>query len=200
MRKAAFAPFLAAVLLFSCSGAPRGAGDQDLVLNAPETGTAATNEALLTETKAQEAAEEDCVFNNDIKGLTTQAILQYSDSLTFRWLEEREEALIVLDQDTLLLSMGGCSHFAYSSTYISQHKSIEDTAFWFSKARWIARTFINQEAFLKLKQKPEKKITGAGTVHYEFPADTALTNFFFNGLILQSKGKRGRMRMEAYYN
>ena len=200
MRKKVFAPFLAVVLFLSCSGAPEGAEDQQLTARPTETETAPAKEAPLAEASAQDAAAEDCIFNSDIKGLTTQAILQYSDSLKFRWLEEEQEALIPLGQDTLLLSMGGCSHFGYSSTYISRHKSPEDTAYWFSKARWIARSFINQEAYLKLKQKPEKKLTGTGTVHYEFPADTTLTNFFFNGLTLEPKGKGGSMHLEAYYN
>jgi hypothetical protein len=42
--------------------------------------------------------KEDCVFNNDIKGLTAEAIHRYDSALSYQWDTSRNSAVIPLER------------------------------------------------------------------------------------------------------
>ena len=116
----------------------------------------------------QEAEEEACIFNNDRKALTTEAIMDFDSSLNFWWDEEQQMAILPFGQDTLKLSIGGCDHFAYTATYAASGHSPKDSLFWFGKLHWIARSFwgtTGRDFSQKLETSPLIKRQSKGDVY-----------------------------------
>src|SRR5882672_7345454 len=53
--------------------------------------------------------EDDCVFNNDYKGLTSDWLMELKIK-DFIWRDDLKQALVPTGQDTVFVSKGGCSH------------------------------------------------------------------------------------------
>jgi len=55
-------------------------------------------------------SENDCTFNNDYKGLTTDWLSELGKT-NFIWNAKTNQAEIQSGQDTIVISKGGCIHF-----------------------------------------------------------------------------------------
>lgn len=151
----------------------------------------------------QEAEEEDCIFNNDLKGLTTEVIMEFDSSLNFSWNEEQQMAILPLGPDTLKLSVGGCDHFAYTAIYAASGHSPHDSLFWFGKLNWIARSFWGKTGLNfshRLEGSSLIKTESNGNIYYEIPPDTAMTNLYFSEIELRIVKNSAKMTIGAYYN
>lgn len=156
-----------------------------------------------THQPVQEAEEEDCIFNNNRKGLTTEAIMEFDSSLNFFCDEEQQMAILPIGGDTLKLSVGGCDHFAYTAIYAASGHSPEDSLFWFGKLNWIARSFWGKtgtDFSHKLETSPLIKTESTGFIYYEIPPDTAMTNLYYSEIELKKLRNSAQMTIGAYFN
>ncbi|MBL7832458.1 MAG: hypothetical protein JNK18_00815 [Cyclobacteriaceae bacterium] len=103
--------------------------------------------------------DDDCVFNNDFKGLTTDWLeeLKIND---FIWRDDLKGALIPAGEDTVFLSKGGCSHFGTSvELWIhTETPDLIDSTFWISKALELADQYEMTD-YAELIRKRKLKIS-----------------------------------------
>ena len=79
--------------------------------------------------------EEDCVFNNDYKGLTTDWLKELKIE-AFIWRDDLKQALVPKRQDTVFLQRGGCTHsgFVVEFKLTDDQHLLTDSAYWITKA------------------------------------------------------------------
>lgn len=86
--------------------------------------------------------EQDCVFNNDYKGLTESSLneLKITD---YTWDDSLKQALIARGQDTVFHTVGGCTHmnFMVGIKLTQDTHLLTDSAFFIGKALELAIEF-----------------------------------------------------------
>lgn len=155
-----------------------------------------------TKAQQEQEPEEDCIFNNDLKGLTIEAINTFDTTISYYWDDEQHLAVLPIGSDTLKFAIGGCDHFAYTATYSSNH-SFQDSLFWINKAQWIATSFwgvTGEELFHKIGTAPLIKTTNRDILLYEFPEDTSISNLFYPAIRVEKLKNSAQLTIGAYYN
>lgn len=154
----------------------------------------------------EQELEDDCVFNNDIKGLSIEALTKFDSTLNYNWNNERMELTAVFSTDTLYLSIGGCYHFNFIAGLRTNNKNFEDTAYWFNKAKWLATSFfwnsigedytnaIDNDLLIK------RGYNTLNEVHYNFPPDTTLTNMYNTGVTISRNSNGTIVEIGTYVN
>ncbi len=164
-------------------------------------------EKTLEELNSQEdLTEDDCVFNNDIKGLSTEAILKLNPTVNFNWNEEAQQITAIHEDDTVFISIGGCYHFNFIAGLRTNKQNFKDSTFWLSKAKWLASTFfwnsigedysnaIDNQLLIKRNHNTLNEI------HYDFPPDTTLTNIYYTGVTISQTRFGTSVEVGAYVN
>lgn len=114
------------------------------------------------------SAQSDCVFNNDFKGLSKEAIHQFDKDLTIKFNSKTKISTTTLKNgDVLKISIGGCYHmnyFAEISTNINfkNEKELEN------KLLWLVKTFFGKgysEDFNEIIRKNEFKLSEKSTLN-----------------------------------
>lgn len=194
---------LAFVACISCAGDQKSAESLDTPPNLPQTKEAPDTLQIVTETPAEKDTtameDDDCVFNNNFKGLTTEWLAELKIT-NFIWREDLKSALIPNGIDTTLLSKGGCGHFGISVELILRTKTAElsDSAYWISKALDIADQYkmtdyaeLIRKGKLKISDKDEDR------VWYEVLSETDTEVYEGISVIMNKDFKR--LTMSKYF-
>ncbi len=150
----------------------------------------------------KDGQQEDCVFNSNYKGLTTEWLneLKIRD---FLWRADLEQALIPKGQDTVFLSQGGCSHFGIvvEIKLTNDNHPITDSTFWINKALSLATEYKMKHYGQMIKEGRIRKVQdGKTTVWYEIEDDDKTDNLFYNGIEIKFEGQTKRLNMTQYFN
>lgn len=146
--------------------------------------------------------QEDCIFNNDIKGLTEEWIAKSGGGLNFLWIKETNTFVAkISDYESLELSKGGCNHFGVSLIYRTrEEKDFEDIDFWMSKALELSQQFS-----LTLFSEPLANKTywenyrNERLVMYAFPEEE-YDNRITEGIVIEKKSNSMQLELSYYMN
>ena len=145
---------------------------------------------------------DDCVFNNDFKGLTTEW-LQDLHKTNFIWRADLYKALLPDGQDTVFISKGGCDHFTNSVELklANDNHLISDSTFWIQKALELADEFkmkdysqIIREGRLRKAQSEEAR------VWYEVGDIDQEDNLYYEGIEITFEPEGKRIGIYQYFN
>ncbi|MDF3078150.1 MAG: hypothetical protein K0S09_2039 [Sphingobacteriaceae bacterium] len=181
--------FLLTAVIISCSNSSQKSNSKSLKIDSLKK----------VEMKGfTEPENSDCVFDTSTYKFTTQALRKYKADIKFSWDDIEKEAKAVLENgDTLSLHIGGCDHFSYSATLVTDIPFTE-TAALTEKSRWLAKTFfgngfdskydscISKGLFKEVEIAEEQNIKAYQIID----RDSAMTNMVYEGFqFLQVKDK-----------
>jgi hypothetical protein len=154
------------------------------------------------------AESDECVFDTNTYKFTKEALLKYRKDIKFKWNSKEKEAMAVFENgDTLLLHIGGCTHFSYSAVLLSSIP-FQNTNMLTDKSKWLAKTFFTNgfdtkydEFISSGKFKKNESYYPKSTEAYEvIETDTAATNMVFDGFTFEKNGKRTKIQISGYLN
>lgn len=102
--------------------------------------------------------KDDCVF--DLNTQTDDFLKEIPEFSNYFWDNEQKKATIKLDDgNTLIVTRGGCTHFAfYGNLLLDQSElNINNESIIFEKALWIAQRLFNKSDFDHIKESLDKK-------------------------------------------
>ncbi len=146
--------------------------------------------------------QDDCVFNNDYEGLTTDWIERANTTYKFTWIEEENIAIARLsDDESLQLQMGGCYHFTTSLIFRTTNAvELDNEKFWLSKALELTKLF--EVKFFKEPLEAGVVVESERTnnmIIYTFPIDE-FGNRITEGIIIERKEKATTLTLSYYFN
>ncbi|GEM_PF-6191298 len=148
------------------------------------------------------AAQNDCIFNNDIEGLTADWIERSNTGYYFKWDEGvKSYRAQISRKESIEVSSGGCIHFTTSLNYsTSERKDLNDVDFWISKALELAEMF-QIEFFLQPLRSRAYSLEQRGDKHviYSFPVEE-FSNKSTEGILIEQKGNTIVLEMSYYIN
>ena len=112
------------------------------------------------------SAQDDCVFNNDYKGLSAEAIHQFDTNLKIKFNpKDKVSTAILKNGDLLKLTIGGCYHMNYyaeitSNIDFKNKKQLEQ------KLLWLVKSFFGKgydEDYQKIIRNHEFKLSEKST-------------------------------------
>lgn len=146
--------------------------------------------------------DDDCVFNNDFKGLTIDWLeeLKIND---FIWRDDLKGALIPAGEDTVFLSQGGCGHFGITAELRmhTETPDITDSAFWISKALLLADQY-DMSDYSEIIKKQQLKLSSVNKtqVWYEVYPENRAENEIFDGIMITVAGNVKKVSISKYFN
>lgn len=145
---------------------------------------------------------DDCVFNDDYKGLTTDWLdeLHISD---FVWSDELKQALVPVGRDTVFVSSGGCTHFGYlvELKLTNDDHLLTDSAYWISKALDLAIEYQMDHYELMIEEGKIRRADGGPTsTWYEIDDNNPEDNLIYNGIEITLDGQSRRISISQYFN
>lgn len=152
-------------LLFSCTQQNKSTETTD-TLNRTAEPTAGRD---ITVNPTTDTEDEDCVFNNDYKGLTTDWLKELKIE-AFIWRDDLKQALVPKGQDTVFLQQGGCTHsgFVVELKLTDDQHAIADSAYWITKALELSGEYqMDHYEQMIRKGKIKKTESGQKNVWYE---------------------------------
>lgn len=183
-------------LLISC-------GQQAKKLQTIDNGdTLEANNKIVTADTISTTEGEDCVFNNDYKGLTTEWLAEVKIK-NFIWNEKLKQALIPRGQDTVFISQGGCTHFGFvvEIKLTNDTHDLNDSVFYIQKALELAKEFkMNHYVQMIKERKFRNAQTGEVRVWYEVDDDNIEDNIIYNGIEIAAEGQDKRINISQYMN
>jgi hypothetical protein len=186
-------------LLFSCTQQNKSTETTDtLKTTAEPTAGRDTTVSRTTDTE-----EEDCVFNNDYKGLTTDWLKELKIE-AFIWRDDLKQALVPKGQDTVFLQQGGCTHsgFVVELKLTDDQHAITDSAYWITKALELSGDYQMDHYEQMIREGKIKKVeSGQTSVWYEIEDNNIEDNIIYNGIeITQEGGTSRRINISQYFN
>src|SRR5258706_586911 len=146
--------------------------------------------------------EDDCVFNNDYKGLTSDWLTELKIK-DFIWRDDLKQALVPTGQDTVFVSKGGCSHsgLLVELKLTNDNHSLSDSAYWIKKALNIAIEYQMDHYERMIKEgKIKKTESGQTTTWYEIDDNDLEDNLIYNGIEITLDGQNKRVSISQYFN
>lgn len=147
-------------------------------------------------------SENDCTFNNDYKGLTTEWLHELGKT-DFIWNEKSNQAEIHSGQDTIAVSKGGCVHF---NTLVElrlgndTHK-LEDTEYWLKKALYLATEFDLKHYKKMLEENNFSRVEARkNVIVFDIKDDKIDDNLFYVGVEINFENNRKVISLNKYYN
>jgi len=154
-----------------------------------------------------QAAETECVFDTNTYQFTTRALRKPNPDQPFTWDGEQQQAVAPLaNGDTLMLHIGGCTHFSYLASYRTDSAKFHQEAYLFDKAKWLAETYFDNgfnEAyprFIANKQYQLEESAPGFRLYTIADPDTSVTNRIFEGFYFKKEGTRTEIRIHGYVN
>lgn len=135
--------------------------------------------------------DEDCIFNNDYKQLTTEWLTELKIN-NFIWRADLDQALVPNGQDTIFLSKGGCYHFGMSVELklTNDSHSLKDSALWMNRALKLAIEYkmdhykqMLEEGRVRMAQDGDKRVT------YLVEDEKEPGNLVYDGIEFTQEGK-----------
>jgi hypothetical protein len=146
--------------------------------------------------------ENDCTFNNDYKGLTTEWLKELGKA-DFVWNAKSNQAVIYSGQDTISVSKGGCVHFGIlvELRLANDLHTINDTEYWVKKALFLATEFDLKHYKKMLEENNFKRVdTNKNVVWFDIEDDKIGDNLFYNGVEINLENKLKIISLSEYYN
>lgn len=147
-------------------------------------------------------SEDDCVFNNDYKGLTSDWLTELKIK-DFIWRDDLKQALILKGQDTVFVSKGGCTHSGLSVEWklMNDNHSISDSTFWITKALDLAIEYQMDHYEKMIKERKIKKAdSGETNVWYIIEDNDSEDNLIYDGIAITQDGPNKRISISQYFN
>jgi hypothetical protein len=185
-------------LLFSCAPQNKSTETTDTLKTTAEP-TAGRDTTMNPTTNTE---EEDCVFNNDYKGLTTDWLKELKIE-TIIWRDDLKQALVPKGQDTVFLQQGGCTHsgFVVELKLTDDQHAITDSAYWSTKALELSREYQMDHYEKMIREgKIKKAESGQTNVWYEIEDNDIEDNLIYNGIEVTQDGQGKRINISQYFN
>ena len=185
-------------LLFSCTQQNKSTETTD-TLNRTAEPTAGRD---ITVNPTTDTENEDCVFNNDYKGLTTDWLKELKIE-AFIWRDDLKQALVPKGQDTVFLQQGGCTHsgFVVELKLTDDQHAIADSAYWITKALELSGEYqMDHYEQMIRKGKIKKTESGQKNVWYEIKDNDIDDNLIYNGIEITQDGSNKRLNISQYFN
>ncbi len=192
--------YLSLQMLIGCSSASEKSASTHLEISSSEQNTQLYS-TRQSETDSLET-EDDCVFNNDFKSLTTEWLTELN-IIQYFWREDLHGALIPQGQDTVLISQGGCEHFGISVELFmrTESPSITDSIFWIAKALELAETYkMNDYAEMIREGRFRKSESHDQSVLYEVSPEKPIENEIYDGIYIILEKDLKRLSLSKYFN
>lgn len=174
--------------------------------NSNETADTVKTNALIDEKNEAEDAnansEEDCVFNNDYKGLTEEWLKELNIH-DYTWRPDLYQALILKEKDTVFLSKGGCTHFGFSVEIklTNDNHPLTDSIFFIQKVLELATEFEMEHYKQTIEEgRIQKAGHGETNIWYEVEDDDPEDNLIYNGIEIIADGQNKKISISQYYN
>jgi hypothetical protein len=187
---------LSMIVLANCNAdkthSNESAGDS-VITNVISPGTA----SVQPDTTSQ---GNDCIFNDDYKGLTTDALKKLQKD-NFIWSDKHEQAAIPQGQDTIIFSEGGC--YAYSTVLAiilnNDSHDLADSTFWIQKALELAHEF-GMNDYEEIINNGKLRIGSRDEGHIWFEVEDIHDddNTIYNGIEVTSNGSKKRLEISQY--
>ena len=157
---------------------------------------------LLTYFNSLSQTEDDCVFNNNYKELTTEWLTELGKT-NFTWNEKSNQAEIYSDEYEINVSKGGCYHFGKSVKLKISNDSnaIDNFEYWLNKAMTLATEF-NFEHYQKMIEQNKVKLVenGENLIWFEIEDDNLDDNLYYSGVEINLEGESKVISISQYYN
>jgi hypothetical protein len=150
----------------------------------------------------------ECVFDTSTYKFTTEALNKYKKNIKFTWNDKDKEAETVLENgDVLILHIGGCDHFSYSATLITDIPFTE-TKILTEKSRWLAKTFFDNGFDSKydkciskgLYQEEDSNDKKDLKSYQIIDSDTTETNMIYEGFQFWKLDNKTKIVISGYIN
>lgn len=196
---------IASLICLTCSGQKESV-EGDIV--ASDSAESSTEDAMVTEAsieedtaKESEVQDDDCVFNNDFKGLTTEWLAELGRT-KYIWREDLAQALIPMGQDTIYVSKGGCNHFGISVELHlnNDNHTLADSVFWVENALKLAQDFKMEEYQRSIEQKKIKRLGDESDIALWFEIIDAEDNYIYEGIIVKIEKNSKIVSISQYLN
>jgi hypothetical protein len=205
MTRALF--FLVIGLLISCSQPNKNTETADTLRTTEKadtiipTETAKEEKDIATNTSS-DSDEEDCIFNNDYKGLTTNWLAELNIK-DFIWRNDLKKALVSIGQDTVFFSKGGCTHsgLLVELKLTDDIHPITDSTYWINKVLELSMDYkMNHYSKMIREGKIRRAHSGQKSVWYEIEDDDPEDNLIYNGIEIVHDGRNKRISISQYFN
>jgi hypothetical protein len=196
-----------ALSLTSCTQTKKS----DIVLNADSTAVDSTFTKQIEDQTSDENVtydDEECVFDTSTYRFTTEALKAYDKNISFHWDTETASALAKLnDTDSLILHIGGCSHFSYSAIFITDSSKFKDHNYLIEKTKWLAESFFSNGFDDKYtdcidnKQYQLEESTRQDVLYYSIiDQDITVTDHVYEGWTFEKTGPKTKIVLSGYQN
>lgn len=149
----------------------------------------------------------DCVFDTSMFKFTTNKLKEFKKDLAYTWDNIAKEATIKFpENDTLILSIGGCDHFGYTAIYLTDALKFNDQAFLIDKAKWIAKNFLGGGFDETIVYSISNNLYDFDNSKKEIKSltiinkDTSVTNKIFEPILFELHGSRTKITVVGYEN
>lgn len=188
-------------LLTSCTAQEKSSQTADTIAAKTPIETTDSINSIETST-SEESDDDDCVFNNDYKGLTTDWLKELNIT-EFVWRDDLKQALVRKGQDTVFFSKGGCTHSGLLAELklTNDDHSLTDSTYWVEKALALSveYQFDHYEQMIRAG-KIKKAESGATKIWYEIEDNDVDDNLIYNGIEITQDGKHKRINISQYFN
>ena len=146
--------------------------------------------------------ENDCTFNNDYKGLTTDWLYELGKT-DFIWNAKTNQAEIQNGQDTIVVSKGGCAHF---NTLVelrlgNNTHTLKETEYWLKKALYLATEFDLKYYKKMLEKNNFNRIEARkNVIVFDIKDDKNDDNLFYVGVEINFENNSKIISLSKYYN
>lgn len=193
-------------LLISCSQPNKNTETADTLRTTEKVDTIKPTETAkekdTTTNTNSDSDEEDCIFNNDFKGLTTNWLAELNIK-DFIWRDDLKKALVLIGQDTVFFSKGGCTHsgLLVELKLTNDSHPITDSTYWINKVLGLSTDYeMNHYSKMIREGKIRKAHSGQKNVWYEIDDDDPEDNLIYNGIEIVQDGRNKRISISQYFN
>lgn len=146
-------------------------------------------------------ADEDCVFDNNPQKLTKEWLKEVGIE-KFSWDQKNNKAIVIQNQDTLLLYKGGCNHLTSSLEFKFENKKETDfDSKLLQKISELACKFQFENYCAKISNNQFEKIQSNETSYLlDFEDDDSEDNLIYNGIEIKPQGNMFYITISEYYN
>jgi hypothetical protein len=150
----------------------------------------------------EEVAEPDCVFNNDKYGLTTEWAKE-SGFTNFIWDAGEKQLKIPVNNDTIVLSKGGCNHFEYYAEYrlYADTATVGNVEHWKKIAIELANKFQFEQFSRTLNSTDFVYVNESTNAFWlEIMDEDPTDNLIYNGVEVDLSGEFKYVVLSQYVN
>jgi len=146
--------------------------------------------------------ENDCVFNNDYKGLTLDWLTKLGKT-DFFWNAETNQAEIHSGHETVFISKGGCVHLGMlvELRFSDDSHTINDSEYWLNKALILATEFDFKHYKKMIEENKVKRVeNNKNRVWFEIEDNNLDDNLYYIGIEVNLEKKSKVISLSKYYN